>query len=93
MSRAHMRSRSPDAGAQAADAWVELGRPYEAAFALSQSDDVPTPAGERSSGCDSSVRVPLATMVARRLRERGARDSRAARPGDRPRQRGAADDA
>ena len=41
----------------AADAWVELGCPYEAAFALGQVDDEDA-AGERSSGCDSSGRVP-----------------------------------
>jgi len=55
----------------ASAAWTELGCPYEAALALLEADDE----GALRRALDESRRMgarPLATMVARRLRERGA---------------------
>lgn len=57
----------------AAAAWVARGCPYEAARALAEDDDE----DELRHALDESQRLgarPLATMVARRLRERGAHD-------------------
>ena len=58
--------------AQAAQRWRELGCPYEAALALAESDD---PDSVRAS-IEQLQRLgarPAATIVARRLRERGIR--------------------
>ena len=55
----------------AADAWVELGCPYEAAFALGQVDDEDARRRALERLRQLGAR-PAATMVARRLRERGA---------------------
>ena len=59
--------------AQAAELWRQAGCPYEEALALSEADDE----GALRRALDKSHRLgarPLATMVARRLRERGAHD-------------------
>ncbi len=57
---------------RAAELWTELGSPYEAALALADSDDEATVRG----ALDELHRLgaqPAAAIVARRLRERGAR--------------------
>ena len=57
----------------AAAAWAAAGRPYEAALARSEADDE----GALRAALDELHRLgarPLATMVARRLRDLGARD-------------------
>ena len=58
--------------AQAADLWAKLGCPYEAAIALGDSDDEEAlrRALQKLQRLDSR---PAAAIVARRLRERGAR--------------------
>jgi DNA-binding CsgD family transcriptional regulator/tetratricopeptide (TPR) repeat protein len=58
--------------ARASDLWTEIGRPYEAALALADADQ--DEAFRR--GLDELQRLgarPAASIVARRLRERGAR--------------------
>jgi DNA-binding CsgD family transcriptional regulator len=58
---------------KAAKLWRQAGCPYEEALALSEADDEDA----LRRALDESQRLgarPLATMVARRLRERGARD-------------------
>jgi DNA-binding CsgD family transcriptional regulator len=58
--------------ARAAQRWAEIGCPYEAALALSDADDEAT----LRRSLDQLHRLgaqPAATIVARRLRERGAR--------------------
>ena len=58
---------------EAAEAWAELGSPYEAALALSQSAQE----DELRSSLEAARRLgalPLARMAARRLRDIGARD-------------------
>ena len=57
----------------AAALWDELGCPYEAALALSDADDEQTLRGALDRLNRLGAR-PAATMVARRLREAGARD-------------------
>ena len=55
--------------------WVELGCPYEAALALAAADDD----GALRQALDQAQRLgarPVATIMARRLRERGVRDIR-----------------
>lgn len=57
---------------QAAELWTELGCPYEAALALAEADDDDA----LRLALDDAQRLgarPLATIVARRLRERGVR--------------------
>jgi DNA-binding CsgD family transcriptional regulator len=57
---------------QAADAWRAAGCPYEEALALAEADDEPA----RRRALDELNRLgssPAAQIVARRLRERGAR--------------------
>ena len=56
----------------AAAAWIAEGRPYEAALALSQSDDDDALRRAFDSFQELGAR-PLAAMVSRRLRERGVR--------------------
>jgi DNA-binding NarL/FixJ family response regulator len=61
------------APAQAARAWTELGSPYDAALALADDEDEEA----LRRGLEELQRMgarPAATVVARRLRERGARD-------------------
>src|SRR4029079_16748563 len=53
--------------------WDELGCPYEAALALSDADDEQALRGALD-GLNRLGARPAATMVARRLREGGARD-------------------
>jgi DNA-binding CsgD family transcriptional regulator len=57
----------------AARAWTELGCPYEAALALAGSDDEPALRRALEELQRLGAR-PAAAIVARRLRERGARD-------------------
>jgi DNA-binding CsgD family transcriptional regulator len=68
--------------ARAADRWAELGSPYEAALALGQTADV-----DALSRAHDALRAlgaqPAAAAVARRLRERGVRVARGARPSTR----------
>jgi DNA-binding CsgD family transcriptional regulator len=57
---------------RAAESWAQIGCPYEAALALADADDEDT----LRRGLDELRRLgaqPAATIVARRLRERGAR--------------------
>lgn len=59
--------------AKAAELWREAGCPYEEALALSEADD--DDALRRALDISQSLGArPLAAMVARRLRERGAHD-------------------
>jgi DNA-binding CsgD family transcriptional regulator len=58
---------------EAANKWVEASCPYEAALALAQTDDVDA-LRQAHSECLRLGARPLATIVARRLRESGARD-------------------
>jgi DNA-binding CsgD family transcriptional regulator len=69
---------------RAAELWAELGRPYEAALARADSGDEPTlrRAHEELTSLDAR---PAAGIVARRLRDRGAR---AVPRGPRPSTRG-----
>jgi len=57
---------------RAADLWAELGCPYEAALALADADDERMVRGAHESLQRLGAR-PAAAIVARRLRERGAR--------------------
>jgi DNA-binding CsgD family transcriptional regulator/tetratricopeptide (TPR) repeat protein len=57
---------------RAADLWAELGCPYEAALALADADDEEVLRGALDSLQRLGAR-PAAAVVARRLRERGAR--------------------
>ena len=57
---------------RAADLWAQLGCPYEAALALADSDDEDELRGALESLQQLGAR-PAAAIVARRLRERGAR--------------------
>ena len=63
---------------RAAAAWEAVGRPYEAALALSEADDTGAlrQAHDRLQALGAG---PLAAMVARALRERGARVARGPR--------------
>ena len=63
-----------DAGrwAQAAKLWAEIGCPYEAALALAGADDDEALRGALAELQRFGAR-PAAAIVARRLRERGAR--------------------
>jgi DNA-binding CsgD family transcriptional regulator len=57
----------------AARVWSDLGCPYETALALSEADDEDA----LREGYDEAQRLgarPLATLIARRLRERGVRN-------------------
>lgn len=68
---------------RAADLWAELGCPYETALALADADDDEVLRGALESLQRLGAR-PAAAMVARRLRERGARGlPRGPRPGTR----------
>jgi len=68
---------------RAADLWGELGCPYETALALADADDDEVLRGALESLQRLGAR-PAAAMVARRLRERGARGlPRGPRPGTR----------
>lgn len=58
---------------EAADVWERLGCPYETALALSESDDERTLRKSLDLATSIGAR-PLAQLVGRRLRERGARD-------------------
>ena len=58
---------------EAANAWTEASCPYEAALALAQTDDVDALRQAHAEGLRLGAR-PLATVVARKLRESGARD-------------------
>src|SRR4029077_16659077 len=58
--------------ARAAALWTELGSPYEAALALADSDDDDL-APRRLHALQPLGARPAAAIVARRLRERGAR--------------------
>jgi DNA-binding NarL/FixJ family response regulator len=58
---------------EAADGWAEASCPYEAALALSQTDDVEA-LRQAHAECLRLGARPLATVVARKLRESGARD-------------------
>jgi DNA-binding CsgD family transcriptional regulator/tetratricopeptide (TPR) repeat protein len=57
---------------QAAALWADMGCPYEAALALSDSDDEQA-LREALQALQDMTAVPAAAIVARRLRERGAR--------------------
>jgi DNA-binding CsgD family transcriptional regulator len=57
---------------EAAEEWDDSSRPYEAALARSQTDDVET-LRQAHAECVRLGARPLATLVARRLRECGAR--------------------
>ena len=68
---------------RAADLWAELGCPYETALALADSDDNDVLRSALESLQQLGAR-PAAALVARRLRERGARGlPRGPRPGTR----------
>jgi DNA-binding CsgD family transcriptional regulator len=68
---------------RAADLWAELGCPYEAALALADADDDEILRSALESLQQLGAR-PAAAIVARRLRERGARGlPRGPRPGTR----------
>lgn len=58
---------------EAAEEWTRRGQPYEAALALSRTGDVDALRHAHAELQRLGAR-PLATMVARELRERGARD-------------------
>ena len=58
---------------RAAAEWERLGCPYEVALALSESDDEDTLRRAHAAASELGAR-PLATVVARTLRERGVRD-------------------
>jgi DNA-binding CsgD family transcriptional regulator len=58
--------------AGAADAWRELGCPYEAALALADADE-DAPLREAHEQLRTLGAAPAAALVARKLRERGAR--------------------
>ena len=66
----------------AAEAWRERGRPYERALALSDAHDDEALRESHDAFLELGAR-PLAAMVARRLRERGAHVSRGPRPSTR----------
>jgi DNA-binding CsgD family transcriptional regulator/tetratricopeptide (TPR) repeat protein len=67
--------------ARAAELWTEIGCPYEAALALADSDDEET-MRRALDGFHGLGAQPAAAIVARRLRERGARGlPRGPRPG------------
>ena len=57
---------------QAAALWTDMGCPYEAALALSESSDEQAQR-EALQALQDMTAVPAAAIVARRLRERGAR--------------------
>ena len=57
---------------QAAALWADMGCPYEAALALSDSDDEQA-LREALQALQDMTAAPAAAIVARRLRERGAR--------------------
>src|SRR4051794_14213685 len=57
---------------QAAALWADMGCPYEAALALADSDDEQA-LREALQALQDMTAVPAAAIVARRLRERGAR--------------------
>jgi class 3 adenylate cyclase/DNA-binding CsgD family transcriptional regulator len=60
---------------RAAEIWTEIGCPYEAALALIEADDDDALRRALDEAQHLGAR-PLATIVARRLRERGVRDIR-----------------
>lgn len=68
---AHRLEMAGDAAA-AAQAWREIGCPYEAALALADADDADAMM-EALTALQALGARPAATMVARRLRERGGR--------------------
>ena len=65
-------SRSPAIGRAPRSSGRSSGCPYEAALALADADDDET-LRRRSKSCSDSGARPAAAIVARRLRERGAR--------------------
>jgi len=58
---------------EAANAWAEASCPYETALALAHTDDVDA-LRQAHAECLRLGARPLATVVARKLRESGARD-------------------
>ena len=68
-----MRLRSPAGGRRRRDEWTRQGFPYEAALALSQTGDVEA-LRDAHAECRRLGAGPLATIVARELRELGVRD-------------------
>ena len=77
---------------QAADEWTRRGQPYETALALSQSGDVAALRRAHAELQRIGAR-PLAALVARELRDLGARDIPRGPRRSTPRERRRADDA